>query len=57
VSDHSELDDVLREERSRGRRPVDMAARRQREEDKRALRWLLEHGTEAELRAAIRALG
>jgi hypothetical protein len=57
ASDDRDVDDVLREERSRGRRPVNMATRRQREADKRALRWLLQNGTEAELRAAIRALG
>jgi hypothetical protein len=52
-----DLDDVIREEQSRGRRPVDMDARREREALREGFRQLLRLGDEALLREAMRALG
>ena len=53
----SDVEDVGREEMSRGRRPVSLETRRQRQEILRDLRKLLEIGTEEEFLSAIRALG
>lgn len=53
----SDVEDVRREEMSRGRRPVSLEARRQRQELLRDLRKLLEIGTESDFVAAMRALG
>lgn len=52
-----DLDDVMREEQSRGRRPVDMDARREHETLREGFRKLLQLGDEAALRRAMRALG
>ncbi len=53
----SDVEDVRREEMSRGRRPISWETRRQRQELLRDLRKLLELGTEDEFVAAMRALG
>jgi hypothetical protein len=53
----SDVDDVRREEMSRGRRPIDLETRRQRQETLHDLRQLLAVGTEDEFVAAMRALG
>ena len=53
----SDVEDVRREEMSRGRRPISLETRRQRQELLRDLRKLLELGTEDEFVAAMRALG
>jgi hypothetical protein len=53
----SDVEDVRREEMSRGRRPISLEARRQRQEILRDLRKLLEIGTEDDFVAAMRALG
>jgi len=53
----SDVDDVRREEMSRGRRPVSLETRRRRQELLRGLRKLLELATEDEFVAAMRALG
>ena len=55
--DDSDLDDLLREERSRGRRPVDMEARQLRERVREQLHEVCRDGTEADFRALIRAYG
>ena len=52
-----DVDDVMREERSRGRRPVDMDVRRERETLRKGFREILQLGDEAMLREAMRALG
>ena len=52
-----EIEDVIREETSRGRRPIDLRTQRQRQQLLRGLKKLLEHGTEDEFVAAMRALG
>lgn len=53
----SDLEDVRREEMSRGRLPISMEARKQRQERLNDLRMLLEVATEEEFVAAMRALG
>ena len=53
----SDLENVRRAEMSRGRRPVDLETRRQRDEMRRDLKRLLEFATEDEFVAAMRALG
>jgi len=53
----SDVENVRREEMSRGRRPVDLETRRQRDELRRDLKRLLEYATEDEFIAAMRALG
>ena len=49
--------DVIREEKSRGRRPVDTDALRDYQEKLAKCRELLQYGNESDLRDAIRALG
>ncbi len=51
------LHDVMIEEQSRGRRPVDMKTRRERERLRRELRRLLEAGDERGFIEAIRSVG
>jgi hypothetical protein len=53
----SDVEDVRREEMSRGRRPISLEARKQRQELLHDLRTLLEIGTEEDFVAAMRALG
>jgi hypothetical protein len=53
----SDLDEVRREEMNRGRRPIDLETRRQRQELLHDLRKVLEIGTEDDFVAAMRALG
>ena len=53
----AELDDVIREETRRGRRPIDIEERRRQAQLKRDLRMYLRIGTEEEFREAMRALG
>ncbi len=49
-----ELKDVLREERSRGRkRPVDTEAERKLREQRQAILEIARHGTEADLRQLL----
>ena len=53
-----EIDDVLREERSRGRRPVDTEAKQIQHELKAGYRRLISAGaTEEEFRGGLIALG
>ena len=52
-----DLEDVMIEEKSRGRRPVDMKTRRQRQKLLRDLRRLLESGDERAFMEAIRSAG
>ncbi len=52
-----DLDDVIREEKSRGRRPVDMKARRERQKLLRDLRRLIATGDERGFLQAIRSVG
>jgi hypothetical protein len=53
----AELDDVIREETRRGRRPIDIEERRRQAQLKRDLRMYLRIATEQEFREAMRALG
>lgn len=53
----AELDDVIREETRRGRRPIDIEERRRQAQLKRDLRIYLRIGTEQEFLEAMRALG
>ena len=52
-----DLEDVMREEKSRGRRPIDTAARRERAALRRSFHELLEVGDERDFIKAIKALG
>jgi hypothetical protein len=52
-----DLREVIGEEGRRGRRPIDLGARRERKEKLFTLRKLLEIGTEAEFVKAMRAFG
>lgn len=52
-----DLDDVMKEERARGRRPVDTKARRERQRLLRDLRGLIEAGDERGFLEAIRRVG
>ena len=49
-----DLRDVIREETSRGRRRVDIEARRKRDQDLKDMRKLLENPTEREFLKAMR---
>jgi hypothetical protein len=53
----AELDDVIREETRRGRRPIDIEERRRQAQLKRDFRMYLRIPTEQEFREAMRALG
>lgn len=53
----SDLDDVMIEEQSRGRRPVDMKTRRERQRLRGELRRLLEAGDERGFMEAMRSVG
>jgi hypothetical protein len=53
----AELDDVIREETRRGRRPIDIEERRRQAQLKRDLRMYLRIAIEQEFREAMRALG
>ena len=55
--ERSDLDDVLREERARGRRPVDATARRRRQELVRKLSRTIREGNEREFLRIVRVLG
>jgi len=57
VGKDRDLEDVMIEEKSRGRRPVDMKTRRQRQKLLRDLRRLLESGDERAFMEAIRSAG
>jgi|HubBroStandDraft_6_1064221.scaffolds.fasta_scaffold542927_1 hypothetical protein len=52
-----ELDQVMREETRRGRRPIDLEARRKRAEKLADMRKLLTIATEAEFVTAMQAAG
>jgi hypothetical protein len=52
-----ELDEVMREEARRGRRPIDLEARRKRTERLTDMRKLLTIATEEEFLSAMRAAG
>ena len=52
-----DVEDVIREEVSRGRRPVDTDALRERQELRARCRELLQYGTEQDVREAMLALG
>jgi hypothetical protein len=52
-----DVEEVRRAEMNRGRRPVDMETKRQRQELLRELRKLLDVASESEFVAAMRALG
>ena len=51
------LEDVMREEGRRGRRPIDLEARRKRAEKLTDMRKLLTIATEEEFLRAMRAVG
>jgi hypothetical protein len=51
-----DIDDVMAEERSRGRRPLDLKAKKERAELLRHIREALESETEREFLEAIRGL-
>jgi hypothetical protein len=53
----AELDDVIREETRRGRRPIDIEERKRQAQLKRDLRMYLRIPTEQEFREAMLALG
>jgi len=55
--EESDVEEVGREEMARGRRPVNLEARREQEKLLRDFRKLLDFGTEEDLVAAMRALG
>ena len=55
--DPSDLEDVIREERSRGRRPIDTEAQRKRRERLKMCRELLQYSSEREVREVIFAYG
>jgi hypothetical protein len=55
--EETEVEEVRRAEMNRGRRPIDLETRRQREKLLRDLRKYLDLGTEGEFVAAMRALG
>jgi hypothetical protein len=58
MPDDHEIEDLRRQERSRrGRRPVDIEARRQRQRYLSALRKIVEEGTEDDLKLALRQIG
>jgi hypothetical protein len=53
-----DIQEVMAEEKSRGsRQPTSLAARRERTKRIREMQQLLQHGTEQDIRAAIRAAG
>ena len=52
---HRDIGDLLRQERSRGRRrPVDVAAQREHREREEAVLEIFRHGTEDDLRQLLR---
>jgi hypothetical protein len=51
------LDEVMRQEKARGRRPIDFEAGKRRAQTLRDMRKLLETAREEEFVAAIRAAG
>jgi hypothetical protein len=53
----AELDDVIREETRRDRRPIDIEERKRQAQLKRDLRMYLRIANEQEFREAMRALG
>ena len=55
--DDEELKDLMAEERSRGRRPIDMATKRERQLLLKTLRRLLEKGDERGFLKVIRSAG
>ena len=52
-----DIHDVMREERSRGKRPVDTDAEKQQRERLWALRQIIRFGTRDDLAAALREWG
>jgi hypothetical protein len=57
VAKENDIRDVMKEERSRGRRPIDIEARREREELLRILRELLRERDREGFLQAMRAYG
>lgn len=55
--ERSDFEDVLSEERSRGRRPVDATARRRRRELVKEISRTIREGDEGEFLRIVRALG
>lgn len=55
--DPTDLDDVIKEERSRGRRPVDTDIQRERELLRKGFWKLIQTGDERQFLRAIRGLG
>ncbi len=55
--ERSDLEDVIREEASRGRRPVDAEARKRRRELLRDVAKTIREGNEREFLRILRALG
>ncbi len=55
--DDTDLEDVLKEETSRGRRPIDTEARRERQRLRRDYLKLIREGDEEDFLNALRALG
>ena len=52
-----DLEDVMKEEGRRGRRPIDLGAQRKRQDNLASFRKLLVLGTEEEFVKAMRAYG
>ncbi len=57
MAENDDIRDVMKAEQSRGRRPIDIDARREREEMLKVLRELLNEGDEAGFMQAMRAYG
>jgi hypothetical protein len=57
MPDDHEIEDLRKQESRRGRRPVDIDARRQRQRYLAALRKIVEEGTEDDLKLALRQIG
>ena len=54
---NKDIEEVMKKETRRGRRPIDLEARRERVERLRDMQKLLEVATEEEFRKAMRAAG
>lgn len=57
MPDDRDIEDLRRQESRRGRRPVDIEAKRQRQRYLAALRKIVEEGTEEDLKLALRQIG
>jgi hypothetical protein len=55
--EQNDVDEVMKQEKQRGRRPIDFEARRKRAQLLRDMKKLLETATEPEFREAMRVVG